>query len=157
MKASYGAAYSIEPLIRIGSFQRGAMHVDQWTRAIAVFGLLMVAIIFPVQLIVVLKPEIYWISDFFYKGPLKLEDRGSAWADILLYTPLQIAASVGMLLGHEWGFLLGIACGAVMIYLYILIFVVKSTLYFWVIDWGVWPVFASVESFYAFYRLLTTY
>eukprot|EP00466_Bigelowiella_natans_P020949 jgi/Bigna1/61044/fgenesh1_kg.17_\ len=68
MKASYGAAYSIEPLIRIGSFQRGAMHVDQWTRAIAVFGLLMVAIIFPVQLIVVLKPEIYWISDFFYKG-----------------------------------------------------------------------------------------
>jgi len=157
MKASYGAAYPIEPLVRIGNFQHGVMQVDRWTRVIAVFGLLMVAIIFPIQLIVVLKPNSYWISDNLYKGPSNLEDSGPAWADILLYTPLQIAASIGMLLGHEWGFLLGIACGAVMIYLYIIIFVVKSTLYFWVIDWGIWPVFASIESLYAFYRLLTSY
>ena len=50
-------------------------------------------------------------------------NQGQAWADPFFWAPLQIAGSIGMLLGQQWGFLLALTASAPFWYSAILIFI----------------------------------
>ena len=88
-------------------------------------------------------------------------NQGLAWADVLLWAPIQIAGSVGMLLGHRWGFLLALMGAVPFLYTAITIFVWdrdmgfrKNTFMYWVIVWGMFPAFGILELVYCFSRLV---
>ena len=52
--------------------------------------------------------------------------RGAAWADWLFFGPLFIAGSIGMLLGHAWGYVLFGAAGACSLYINIILWVTEK-------------------------------
>ena len=64
-------------------------------------------------------------------------NQGQAWADSFFWAPLQIAGSVGMVLGQRWGFLLALGASG----------------YWWFV-WGMWPIFGVLEGIYCFVRLM---
>jgi hypothetical protein len=66
-----------------------------------------------------------------------------------------------MLLGHEWGFLLGLAASVPFWYSAVLVFIWdrdlgfrRGTFTYWVVIWAMWPVFGVAEGVYCFVRLL---
>jgi hypothetical protein len=66
-----------------------------------------------------------------------------------------------MLLGHRWGFLLALIASVPFWYTAVLIFIWdrdlafrQPTVNYWVIIWGIWPVFGIIEGVYCFARLL---
>ena len=88
-------------------------------------------------------------------------NQGYAWADPFLWAPIQIAGSTGMLLGARWGFLLALVASVPYVYTAITIFIWDRDLDFrensatyWVIIWGIWPVFGLIQGTYSFFRLL---
>jgi hypothetical protein len=42
---------------------------------------------------------------------------GAAWADVLIWLPLLAAGSIGVVLGHTWGYVLWAASGAISVYI----------------------------------------
>ena len=89
------------------------MDVTLATWVVAVAGLLLMALLGGLQLTAVVKPRSEWTIENVYGGdPTGTDPRayfafnqGYAWADALFWAPLQIAGSIGMLLGQRWGFL----------------------------------------------------
>ena len=87
-------------------------------------------------------------------------NQGVAWADPFFWAPLQIAGSIGMVLGERWGFLLALAASVPFVYSAITIYIWdrdlgfrQRTFGYWVFTWGMWPAF-GVEGVYCFVRLL---
>lgn len=92
------------------------MEVTPVTWVVAVTGLVLVVPLGTLQFVAVIKPRTEWTIKNVYGGsPHATEptacfacNQGHAWAaDLLIWAPLQIAGSIGMLLGQKWGFLLG--------------------------------------------------
>ncbi len=144
------------------------MDVTAWTWAVAIAGLALIGIIFAVQLIAVLRPRAEWTVENVYGGDPSATDptayfafnQGFAWADTVFWAPLQVAASIGMLLGERWGFALGIAASVPFWYTAVLFFIWdrdlgfrRPTFGYWVVVWGMWPVFGLVEGVYCLLRL----
>ena len=82
-------------------------------------------------------------------------------ADTVFWGPVQIAGSVGMLLGHRWGFLLALIASVPFWYSAILIYIWdrdvgfrKNILLYWVFVWGMFPAFGVVEMVYCVVRLV---
>ncbi len=82
--------------------------------------------------------------------------QGYAWADVFFWVPIQIAGSIGMLLGERWGFLLALVASVPYVYTAITIFIWdrdldfrENTFFYWVIIWGIWPVFGLSQGIYA--------
>lgn len=145
------------------------MEVTSWTWSVAIAGLVLMTLLGGLQLVAVLRPRSDWTVDNVYGGTPEATDpkayfafnQGWAWADAFFWAPLQIAASIGMLLGERWGFLLALAASVPFWYASIAIFIWdrdlgfrKNTFSYWVIVWGMWPAFGVVEGLYAFVRLL---
>jgi hypothetical protein len=75
--------------------------------------------------------------------------------------PLQIGGSIGMLAGERWGFLLALMASVPFWYTAVAFYIWdrdlgfrKRTASYWVITWGMWPVFGVIESVYCLVRLL---
>jgi len=75
--------------------------------------------------------------------------------------PLQIAGSIGMLLGEGWGFLLALVASVPFWYTAVFFYfwdrdlgIRRNTFGYWVITWGIWPAFGVAEGVYCFVRLL---
>ena len=145
------------------------METTPFTWAVAIIGLALIGIIFVVQLIAVLRPREQWTVDNVYGGDPSATDptayfafnQGFAWADTVFWAPLQIAASIGMMLGERWGFVLGIAASVPFWYTAVLFFVWdrdlgfrQPTIGYWVVVWGIWPAYGLVEGVYCLVRLL---
>ena len=88
-------------------------------------------------------------------------NQGYAWADAIFWAPLQIAGSVGMILGYRWGFLLALVASVPFWYTAIPIFIWdrdlgyrRNTFTYWVIVWGMFPAFGIIEGVYCFVRLM---
>ena len=80
---------------------------------------------------------------------------------MLFWAPVQIAGSIGMLLGERWGFLLALVASVPFWYTAIPMFiwdprprVPRTTAMYWVVKWGMFPAFGILESIYYFVRLL---
>lgn len=145
------------------------MDVTLATWVVAVAGLLLMALLGGLQLIAVVKPRSEWTIENVYGGdPTGTDPRayfafnqGYAWADALLWAPLQIAGSIGMLLGHRWGFLLALMASVPFWYTAIPIFIWdrdmgfrRNTIGYWVVIWGMWPAYGIVAGAYCLVRLL---
>jgi hypothetical protein len=145
------------------------MDVTIATWAVAITGLVLIGLLGALQLAAVVRPRAAWTVRTVYGGDPDATDptayfafnQGLAWADVLLWVPLQVAGSIGMLLGQEWGFLLALAASAPYVYTAIPIFVWDRDLGFrgsgfsyWVVIWGMWPAFGIVQGVYLFARLL---
>ena len=145
------------------------MDVTYATWAVAIAGLALIGLLGAMQLIAVLRPRASWTIENVYGGSPGATDptayfafnQGFAWAEVLFWVPLQILGSIGMLLGHEWGFLLALAASVPYIYTAIPYFVWdrdlrfrQPTFYYWVVVWGMWPAFGLIQGAYVLWRLL---
>jgi hypothetical protein len=145
------------------------MEVTVATWIVAVAGLVLVGILGSLQLVALLRPRAEWTIKNVYGGHPASTDptayfafnQSSAWADPFLLVPLQVGGSVGMLLGHQWGFLLGLAASVPFWYSAIFFFIWdrdlgfrQNTLGYWIFTWGMWPAFGVAEGVYCFARLL---
>jgi hypothetical protein len=145
------------------------MSVTPITWAVAITGLLLMAIIVILQFVALLKPRGAWTIRHVYGGSPDNTDpkayfafnRGFAIADTVFWGPLQVAGSIGMLMGERWGFLLGLIASVPFWYSAVLFYVWdrdlgfrQDTLVYWVFVWGMFPVFGVVEMVYCFIRLV---
>ena len=146
------------------------MEVTVLTWMISVGGMLIMLLLMSFQLIAVFRPRSEWTIKNVYGGRPELTEprayfafnQGLAWADSFFWGPMQIAASIGMLLGERWGFLLGLMASVPYIYTAITIYIWdrdlgfrKNSFTYWVIIWGMFPFFGGLEMVYCFVRLLT--
>jgi len=145
------------------------MDVTVWTWVVAVAGLVVMGLLGSLQLVAVLRPRREWTIENVYGGRPDATDpvayfafnQGYAWADALLWAPLQIAGSVGMLLGYRWGFLVALMASVPFWYTAVPIFIWdrdlgfrQNTVFYWVVVWGMFPTFGVVEGVYCMIRLL---
>jgi hypothetical protein len=145
------------------------MDVTTGTWAVALGGLILMALLGGLQLVAVAKPRSEWTIDNVYGGdPADTDPRayfafnqGYAWADSLFWAPLQIAGSIGMLLGQRWGFLVALMASVPFWYTAIPIFIWdrdmgfrRNTVFYWVVVWGMFPVYGIVAGAYILVRLL---
>lgn len=145
------------------------MEVTTLTSIIAIGGLVLIGLLASLQLVAVISPHNAWTVKYVYGGDPNATDpiayfafnQAYAWADVLFLAPLQIAGSVGMLLGERWGFLLAFAASVPFWYSAVNFFIWDRDLHFrgsgagyWVFTWGMWPVFGIVAGIYCFVRLL---
>ena len=145
------------------------MEVTAATRAVAIAGLLLIGLLGALQLVAVLRPRSRWTIENVYGGSPDATDpaayfafnQGWAWADAVFWAPLQVAGSVGMLLGARWGFLVALVASVPFWYSAIPIFfwdralgIRKPTIGYWVFTWGMFPVFGVVEGVYCLIRLV---
>ena len=145
------------------------MDVTPMTWIVAISGLLLMGLLFAVQLVAVLSPRGAWTIQNVYGGSPEGTDprayyavnQGYAWADVFFWAPLQFAGSIGMVLGHRWGFLFALMGSIPFVYTGITIFIWdrdmgfrKNTVNYWVFVWGMFPAYGLAESVYCFARLL---
>jgi hypothetical protein len=141
--------------------------VATWT--IALVGLGLICLLAALQIVAVARPRAQWTIDNVYGGSPDATDpvayfafnQSFAWADPFLWAPLQIAGSIGMLLGERWGFLLALMASVPFWYSAVFFFLWdrdlgfrQNTLMYWLVIWGMWPAFGVIESLYCFVRLL---
>ncbi len=144
------------------------MEVTALTWIVAVGGLLLIGLLAVLELIALLKPRDGWTIRNVYGGDPSGTDpvayfafnQGWAWADAVFWAPIQIAGSVGMLLGERWGFLLALIASVPFWYSAIPIFIWdrdmgfrQRTFTYWVFVWGMFPAFGILEMAYCFVRL----
>ena len=145
------------------------MEVTIATWVVAVTGLLLIGILLLLQAVAVVRPRGQWTIDNVYGGSPDSTDpkayfafnQGYAWADTFLWGPIQIIACVGMLLGQQWGFLLGLVASVPFWYSAINFYVWdrdmrfrKDSWTYWVFTWGMFPVFGVIQGLYCLVRLL---
>ncbi len=133
------------------------MEVTAFTWIVAVLGLLLIAILSGVQLAAVVDPRSEWTIKNVYGGSPATTyfayNQGYAWADPFFWAPLQVLGSIGMLLGHRWGFLLALMASVPFWYTAITIFIWdrdmgfrQNTLSYWVFVWAMWPAFGVIRA-----------
>jgi hypothetical protein len=145
------------------------MDVTVLTWIVAVAGLLLMVLLGGLQFVALLRPRSEWTIENVYGGSPDGTDarayfafnQGYAWADAVFWAPLQIAGSIGMLLGERWGFLLALVASVPFWYTAIPIFIWdrdmgfrKNTFTYWVVIWGMFPAFGVFAGGYCFIRLL---
>ena len=143
------------------------MDVTTTTWIVALASLLAMAVLMSVQLVAVIRPRGRWTIENVYGGdPASTDPRayfavnqGWAWADAVFWGPIQIAGSIGMLLGRRWGFLLALIGATPFWYTAIQIYIWdrdmgirRPAAGYWIL-WGVWPVVGVVETVYCIARL----
>ncbi len=145
------------------------MEVTAATWAVALVGLCLMGLLAALQLVAVIRPKAVWTIENVYGGSPDRTDptayfafnQGVAWADPFLWASLQLTGSVGMLFGQRWGFLLALMGSVPFWYTAVLFFIWdrdlgfrKPTIGYWVVIWGMWPLFGLIEGAYCFARLL---
>ena len=145
------------------------MEVTTPTSVVAIAGLVLMGLLGSLQLVAVVRPRAQWTIDNVYGGSPDRADptayfafnQGMAWADVFLWAPVQIAGSIGMLLGERWGFLLALVAAAPYVYTAMTIFIWDRDLgsrqpiaMYWIVIWGMWPAFGLVQGIYCFSRLM---
>jgi hypothetical protein len=146
------------------------VEVTVLTWIVAIVGLVLMGLLASLQFAAVLNPRGKWTIKNVYGGSPEATDptayfafnQGYAWADAVFWAPLQIAGSVGMLLGQRWGFLVALVASVPFWYTAIPIFIWdrdlgfrQNTFTYWVFVWGIFPVFGLLEGAYCLVRLLT--
>jgi len=145
------------------------MEVTAATWIVALLGLGLIGLLGGLQLVALFKPRGRWTIENVYGGSPDATDpaayfafnQASAWADPILWAPLQIVGSTGMLLGERWGFLLALMASVPFWYSAVFFFMWdrdlgfrRNTVGYWIITWGMWPIFGIIEGAYCFVRLL---
>ena len=131
--------------------------------AVFIFLLLLYA-----QLLMVLRPRSQAAKDILIgKGEdwrnethFRLS-HGAAWADLLIWFPLLVAGSIGVLLGTAWGYALWAASGAISVYINIIlwfserkyVYPSQGPLAYYTVYWGFFIYWGIAVVVYAALRL----
>ena len=107
------------------------MEVTAATWFVAIAGLVLIVLLGGLQLVAVFRPRSAWTIENVYGGSPETTDptayfafnQGYAWVDAIFWAPLQIAGSIGMLLGYRWGFLLALVASVPFWYTAIPVFI----------------------------------
>ena len=144
------------------------MEVTVSTWLVAGIGLGLIGLLWGLQLAAVLRPRHPWTVENVYGGSPDETDptayfavnQGYAWADAVFWAPLQVAGSIGMVLGHRWGFLLALMASVPHWYSAVLLFIWdrdlgfrKNTVSYW-FTFAMFPVYGVVAGLYCLARLL---
>jgi hypothetical protein len=86
---------------------------------------------------------------------------GAAWADLLIWLPLLVAGSIGVLLGQAWGYALWAASGAISVYINVIlwfsereyVYPTQGPLLYYTIYWGFFVYWGIAVAVYAALRL----
>jgi hypothetical protein len=86
---------------------------------------------------------------------------GAAWADLLIWFPVLIAGSAGVLLGKAWGYALWTASGAISVYISIIlwfsereyVYPAQGPLLYYTVYWGFFVYWGIAAVGYALLRL----
>jgi len=89
------------------------MEVTLATWVVAIGGLVLIGLLGSLQLVAILRPRTAWTVSNVYGGDPESTDptaffafnQGLAWADPVFWAPLQIAGSIGMMVGEP-----GVSC-----------------------------------------------
>ena len=145
------------------------MEVTALTWIVAGLGFAIIVLLGSLQLVAVMRPRAAWTIENVYGGSPEGTDakayfafnQGYAWADAIFWAPLQIAGSIGMVLGHRWGFLLALIASVPFWYTAIPIFIWdrdmgfrQNTFMYWVVVWGMFPAYGVLAGIYCLVRLL---
>jgi hypothetical protein len=145
------------------------MDVTWLTWTVALTGLALIVLLCALELVAVVRPRAEWTVANVYGGTPEGTDpaayfafnQGYAWADTVFWGPLQVAGSVGMILGHRWGFLVALMASVPFWYSAVPIFIWdrdmgfrENSATYWIVVWGMWPVFGVAEGLYCLVRLL---
>lgn len=129
------------------------MEVTFLTWVVALTGLVLIVLLGSLQVVAAIRPRAEWTIKNVYGGSPDATDptayfaynQGYAWADPFFWAPLQLAGSIGMLLGQRWGFLLALVASVPFWYTAITIFIWdrdlgfrQNTVTYWAIIWGIW-------------------
>ena len=138
-----------------------------WVGALA--GLVLIGVRCVLPLVAVVRPRARWTIENVYGGAPGATDpkayiafnQGFAWADAFQWRPIQVIGRIGMLLGEVWGFAVALAASVPYLYTAIQCYIWdrdlgyrETTLYYWVVVWGMWPAFGLIQGAYALWRLL---
>ena len=139
------------------------------TWALIAFGAVTLAPLVLVQLVMLVRPQSQKARDLLVAKGDDWRDRthfrsalGCAWADWLLLVPLAIAGSVGVLLGHAWGYVLWAAAGSISLYINIVLwFIEKEYVYpsrgaivYFTYYWGFFVYWGALALAYSVVRII---
>jgi hypothetical protein len=99
------------------------------TWILVVFGLVLIFLpMLYVQLLMVLRPHSQKTKDILIGKGDDWRDKthfrisyGAAWADLMIWLPLLVAGSIGVILGQAWGYGLWAASGTISVYINIIL------------------------------------
>lgn len=141
------------------------------TKFVGILGLAITGILATAQFSAVLRPYDAWTIENVYGGNPDATDpkayfainQGWAYADSFFWAPIQLMGCVGMLFGRRWGFLLALIGSTPFWYTSVIIYIWdrdlgfrENSFYYWVVIFGMFPVYGIVEGVYCFVRLLHT-
>jgi hypothetical protein len=138
------------------------------TWVLIIFGAITLAPLVLAQLVMLVKPHSQQAKDILVANGEDWRDRthfrsalGLAWADWLLVVPLVISGSIGVILGHAWGYVLWGAVGSISLYINIVLwFMEKEYVYpsrgaltYYTYYWGFFVYWGTLALAYSAVRL----
>ena len=138
------------------------------TWVLLVFGAITLAPLVFAQLVMLVKPRSQQAKDILVAKDEDWRDKthfrsalGLAWADWLLVVPLLVSGSVGVILGHAWGYALWGASGSISLYINIVLwFLEKEYVYpsrgalaYYSYYWGFFVYWGALALAYSAIRL----
>ncbi|MHC4986678.1 MAG: hypothetical protein ACYTFO_11055 [Planctomycetota bacterium] len=132
------------------------------------FGAITLAPLVSAQFIMLVKPRSQQAKDVLVAKGEDWRDKthfrtalGMAWADWLLVVPLAISGSIGVILGHPWGYVLWGAAGSISLYINIVLwFTEKEYVYpsrgalaYYSYYWGFFVYWGALALAYSAMRL----
>jgi hypothetical protein len=98
-----------------------------------IFGAITLAPLILAQLVMLVKPHSQQARDILVAKGEDWRDKthfrsalGFAWADWMLVFPLVVSGSIGVILGHAWGYVLWGAAGSISLYINILLWFMEK-------------------------------
>ncbi len=144
------------------------MQPTLFTWALVVFGIITLMPLVAAQLSILIRPDRQKTRELLIGKDEDWRDQthfkmavGAAWADWLLFVPLFAAGSIGVLLGHSWGYLLFGAAGACSLYVNIIlwftekeyVFPSRGPLRYFTYYWGFFVYWGALALAYSALRI----
>ncbi len=144
------------------------MNPTLTTRALVIFGFITMFPLFLAQVAILIRPESQATRDLLIGKGEDWRDKthfrsalGLAWADWLLFVPILLLGSIGVLLGYSWAYVLFGAAGAISLYINIALwFMEKEYVYpsrgpviYFTYYWGFFVYWGAMTLVYSVLRL----
>jgi hypothetical protein len=138
------------------------------TWILIIFGAITLAPLVLAQTIMLVKPNSQQAKDILVAKGEEWRDKthfrfalGAAWADWLLVVPLLLLGSIGVILGHAWGYVLWGASGSISLYINIILWFMekeyvypsRGALIYYTYYWGFFVYWGALALAYAAVRL----
>ncbi len=143
------------------------LEPDIITWVLVIFGLVLIFLpMLYAQLLMVMRPQDQKTKDLLVGKGEDWRDEsqfrfsyGMGWADLVMWLPLLVVGSIGVLLGQQWGYVLWAASGAISVYINIVLWVSEreyvsvGPLVYYTFFWGFFVYWGIAVVIYSMVRL----